>query len=54
MKKGVSPSNESADADSLVRHARVADLLATNAKHDVEALQKVLSDSEAKRAPESS
>ena len=48
---GVAPSNEAADDDTLVRHARVADLLATNPARSVEALQAVLIDSETDRAP---
>ena len=46
---GVAPSNENADSDSLVRHARVADLLATSPSRGVETLQKVLCDAEPNR-----
>lgn len=48
---GVAPANESADEDTLVRHARVADLLATNSQRDIAILQKILTDSESGRAP---
>lgn len=47
---GVSPLNEVADADTLVRHARVMDLLALSASRDRAALQGVLCDAEPGRA----
>lgn len=47
---GVSPVNPSDDDDALIRHARVADLLATSPARGVETLQKILTDSESGRA----
>lgn len=48
---GVDPSSANADDDTLVRHARVADLMATEGAHGLAALQRILTDSESGRAP---
>jgi len=46
---GVAPSHDTADSDTLIRHARVADLWALDTEGGIEAIQRVLTDAEPER-----